>query len=419
MARRANATGPAAASLVLEAGPPAAGGACVARHEGQVVFVRHALPGETVRARVTERRAGYLRADAVEVLDASPDRVEPPCPYARPGRCGGCDLQHAAPAAQRSWKARIVEEQLRRLAGITRAVEVEELPGGSLGWRTRVRFAVDRRGRAGLHPHRSRRVLPVEDCLLAAPGVRALGVPGRRWAGARSVEAVAPTSMVDDATLLIEPWPGAGVRVPRDLPAGTSVLRADRAGVRVVRGSPDVHEHAMGRRFAVAAAGFWQVHPAAPDALTTAVLDGLGPVAGERAWDLYAGAGLFAAALAGAGAGVTALERDPGAAAHARANLAGLGASVRTGDVAAELGRLAPADVAVLDPPRAGAGAAVSAALAGLVGRRVVYVSCDPATLARDLATFTGAGWKLAGLRAFDLFPMTEHVECVAVLDRA
>jgi tRNA/tmRNA/rRNA uracil-C5-methylase (TrmA/RlmC/RlmD family) len=260
-------------------------------------------------------------------------------------------------------------------------------------------------------------VLPVADCLLATPGVRALEVPARRWTGAREVEAVVP-SRGDDAALLVDPWPGAGVRVPPQLPARVAVLRPGRGRATALRGSADVAEVAIGRRFSVAAAGFWQVHPAAPEVLVSAVLAALGPLTGERALDLYAGAGLFAVALAAAGATVTAFERDPVAAAHARANLTGFGASVRTGDVAAGLAAVGPADVAVLDPPRSGAGPAVSAAVAGLVSRRVVYVSCDPATLSRDLATFTGAGWELAGLRAFDLFPMTEHVECVAVLDR-
>src|SRR5689334_22485470 len=174
----------------------------MARHEGRVVFVRHALPGERVLARVTEDRGGsFCRADAVSILRASPSRVEPPCPYAHPGGCGGCDLQHAAPAAQRELKASVVREQLSRLGGVVSVDGVEELPGGSLGWRTRVQFAVDPAGRAGLHPHRSREVVPIEQCPIAAPRISSLGLTDLPWPGLAAVEAVV-TSGGDDAVVL-------------------------------------------------------------------------------------------------------------------------------------------------------------------------------------------------------------------------
>src|SRR3712207_7118362 len=169
-------------------GPVAHGGHCVARHDGRVVFVRHALPGERVVVRFTEdRQPGFCRADAVEVLASSPERVERPCPYSGPGRCGGCDWQHVAPAHQRRLKADVVTEQFARLAGMDVAVEVEELPGGPLRWRSRARFAVDRAGRPGLHPHRSRDVLPLADCpITMAPAAEA--VLSRTWRGAGAVD---------------------------------------------------------------------------------------------------------------------------------------------------------------------------------------------------------------------------------------
>src|ERR687898_1167124 len=152
-------------------GPVARGGHCVPRHEGRVVFVRHALPGERVVVRVTEdRQPGYCRADAVEVLEAAADRVPRPCPYSGPGRCGGCDWQHVAPEGQRRLKAAVVREQLTRLAGLSdddavvRDLAVEELPGGPLRWRTRARFAVDRAGAPGLRRHRSHDLVLLDDC---------------------------------------------------------------------------------------------------------------------------------------------------------------------------------------------------------------------------------------------------------------
>src|SRR3954462_10297724 len=174
--------------LELTVGPVAHGGHCVARHEGRVVFVRHTLPGERVVVRVTEDRPpGYCRADAVRVLEASPDRVERPCPHSGPGRCGGCDWQHVDPAAQRELKAAVVREQFARLAGLEVDVTVEDLPGGPLRWRSRARFAVDRSGAAGLRRHRSHEVVVLDDCpITVETGARA--VLGQRWPGAGAVD---------------------------------------------------------------------------------------------------------------------------------------------------------------------------------------------------------------------------------------
>jgi tRNA/tmRNA/rRNA uracil-C5-methylase (TrmA/RlmC/RlmD family) len=399
----------------LTVGPVAHGGHCVARHEGRVVFVRHALPGERVVARVTEdRHPGYCRADAVQVLEAAPGRVERPCPHSGPGLCGGCDWQHVDPAEQRRLKATVVREQLARLAGLDDVeVAVEELPGGPLRWRSRARFAVDRSGAAGLRRHRSHDVVVLDDCPI-------------------TVETAAQA-------VLRRPWPGAGaVDVAVDSTGAVTTTRLDRRGrptaSRVVRPGGDLPEEPVGRAerraggrdWEVEGTGFWQVHPAAADALVGAVLDAAQARAGETVLDLYAGVGLFGGALApavGESGRVVCVEADAAACAAADANLAALPqAEVWQGEVDAEglqglleeLGR-AP-DVVVLDPPRAGAGTAVSRLLAATGARAVVYVACDPAALARDVAAFGDAGYRLAGVRAFDAFPMTAHVECVALL---
>ncbi|GLZ13268.1 putative RNA methyltransferase [Actinomadura sp. NBRC 104425] len=428
--------------LELEVGGVGNGGVCVARHEGRVVFVRHALPGERVRARVTERTKRFLRADAVEVLEASPDRVQPPCPFAGPGRCGGCDWQHVSLPAQRRLKAAVVAEQLRRVAGIERTVVVEELPHApdGLGWRTRVQFAVRRDGAVGLHRHRSHDIEPIDECLIAHPGVEAMGIERKPWRGAASVEGVVSAATGDRVVVVRG---GAKARVPRlDVP------------VRVLRGRPEpgkpvpyVREEVSGRLFQVSGGGFWQVHPGAAQVLTDAVLDALRPRPGEIALDLYSGAGLFAAALGervGPDGLVVAVESDAQAVRDAKFNLRDLPqVAVERGavaDVIAELefgradggsdraqpkrgdhrggSRVRGADVVVLDPPRAGAGREVVEHVARLADRRIAYVSCDPATLARDLAYFADRGWTLANLRAFDAFPMTRHVEVLAVLDK-
>jgi tRNA/tmRNA/rRNA uracil-C5-methylase (TrmA/RlmC/RlmD family) len=396
----------------LEIGDPTHGGACVARHEGRVVFVRHTLPGELVRARVTAVARTFAHADAVEVLRASPDRVTPPCLLAGPGKCGGCDSQHVSVSAQRRNKGMVVAEQLHRIAGIARNVNVEELPGNAdgLGWRTRQRYAVDSAGVVGFRAHRSRRVVPVNQCLLSHPNVEKTGVTRRRWEGAAEVMVTA-----------------AGTP-PQTVVA---VRRAAGSGVRPVRvsGPSVVTEQAAGRQWSVAASGFWQVHPAAADTLAGVVVEALDPRPGESALDLYGGVGVFGGVLAqrlGATGRLVIVEANAEACRHARMNLADLSAEetphvdvvCATVDQALSAQSSLPhiVDVVVLDPPRSGAGRSVVMAITAKKPRSVAYVSCDAATLARDVAVFVQQGYQLTALRVFDAFPMTSHVECVALL---
>jgi tRNA/tmRNA/rRNA uracil-C5-methylase (TrmA/RlmC/RlmD family) len=365
-------------------GPVAHGGHCVARipagpaepGPGRVVFVRHTLPGERVVAEITEGGDGdrFWRADAVEVLEAAPERVPAPCPYAGPGRCGGCDFQHVAPAAQRQLKAAVVREQLSRLAGLDLDVEVEAVPP-TLRWRTRMRYVELPGGRRGLRRHRSQEIIAVDDCLIDAGRA---GAPGGRHVVDTAPETVATTF-----------------------------------GTHTFSTVPD---------------GFWQSHLEAPRVLVETVMRALGPVPGERVLDLYAGVGLFAAFLAdavGPRGSVVAVEGDREACWHAGANLGRdlvrAPAAVVHGPVDRVLASSydEPFDLVVLDPPREGARRKVVGQIVDRAPRRVAYVACDPASLARDLATFAGLGYPLRRLTAFDLFPMTHHVECVAVLERS
>ena len=383
--------------LELEIGAVANLGYCVARHEGRVVFVRHALPGERVVARVSEDRGGsFCRADAIAIVRPSPDRVEPPCEAAGPGRCGGCDWQHVTPAAQRLLKAEVVRELFSRIGRLpVPELTVEEVPGGPLGWRTRAQFAVDRSGRPGLRRHRQHAIQPLADCPLVVPAIRPVLAAGQRKPG--TVLDVAATSCGE---LAIQERSG------RSRPAGEVI-----------------HERALGRRWQVHVGGFWQVHPAAAETLVDCVLGMLAPRAGERALDLYAGVGLFTAALAetvGPAGAVIGIESDPVSAADGVANLTDLAqAQMQTGDVAELLDPIGSADIVALDPPRAGAGRAVMTALTELGARAIAYVSCDPATLAADVRVAADSGYRLSTLRAFDLFPMTHHIECVALLQPA
>jgi tRNA/tmRNA/rRNA uracil-C5-methylase (TrmA/RlmC/RlmD family) len=405
--------------IEIDVGPVAHGGHCVSRVDGRVVFVRHALPGERVRAVVTEERSSFLRADAVEILSAAPDRVEPPCPYARPGRCGGCDFQHATPAAQLRLKAAVVREQLARLAGLPDfPVRAEPLPanragrgpeaasepassGGPLGWRTRVQYAVDDAGTVGLRKFRSHEIVPIDRCRIAHPEIQALPVTSTQWPPGSSVEVI--RSSLDETP--------------------TVLVRQSRRS-SVVSGVAEVSEWAVGRRWTFPATVFWQVHPAAADTFAGAVLDLLAPEPGERVWDLYGGVGLFAAVLAdavGAEGRVTVVESDGDAVAAGRRNLFDL-RQVRfvRADVAQALANphLRSADIVVLDPPRSGAGRRVVELLVRAAPRAIAYVACDPASLARDVRTFGELGYRLVEARAYDAFPMTHHVEVIALLVR-
>jgi tRNA/tmRNA/rRNA uracil-C5-methylase (TrmA/RlmC/RlmD family) len=380
----------------VEVGPVAHGGHCVARHEGRVLFVRHTLPGEQVMVRVTDAsHARFWRADAVEVLVPSPDRVPVRCPIAGPGLCGGCDFQHVDLAGQRRLKTAVVAEQLQRLAGISWDGEVVGVDtpdtADGLHWRTRMRYQVDDEGRAGLRAARSHEVVPLPEQGCPIAHRRTPSVVADRWPVGSELIAVASA---DSTALLLDG--------------------------RLQQGDAELSEQAAGRSWEVAASGFWQVHPAAADTLVAAVLEGLAPQPGEQAFDLYCGVGLFAGALAETGCRVWGLESSHSAILTARRNLEDLGDRVRlrADRVERGLGRLPRrADLVVLDPPRSGAGKEVMAAVLSRHPRAVAYVACDPAALARDVAIFAEHGYRTTALRAFDLFPMTHHLECVALLE--
>ncbi|GGZ35500.1 putative RNA methyltransferase [Streptomyces inusitatus] len=421
----------------VEVGPVAHGGHCIARTDGgRVLFVRHTLPGEKIVARVTDgdEDSRFLRADAVRIIEPAKDRIEAPCPFSGPGKCGGCDWQHVKPGAQRRFKGEVIAEQLQRLAGLTpeeagwdgtvMPAPGDKVPAGEVpAWRTRVQYAIDEDGRAGLRKHRSHDVEPVDHCMIAAPGVSELGIEKRVWPQMASVEAIAATGSSDRQVILT---PAPGGRLPLvELDKPVSVMRVDErdGGVHRVHGRAFVRERADGRTYRVGSGGFWQVHPQAADVLVKAVMQGLMPRKGETALDLYCGVGLFAGAIAervGDQGAVLGIESSKRAVEDARHNLRDLErVRVEQGKVDQVLPRtqITEADLIVLDPPRAGAGKQTVRQLAALSPRRIAYVACDPAALARDLGYFREAGYRPRTLRAFDLFPMTHHVECVAILE--
>lgn len=440
----------------MRLGAPGHGGFCVGRHEGRVVFVRHGLPGELVRARVTEDRGGsFCRADAVEIIEASADRVPATCPVSGPGGAGCCDFSFATPAAQRALKATVVAEQLRRLAGIEREVAVEPIGDEVVGgWRTRVRLVVDAAGRAGVHRYRSTEVIP--DLRCPQPVAGALdGVAERSWTpgadlvvavdgdGVRHIVELAPAAEADRAgTRPATPRGGTrgrGQRPARHRESGRPAADErgavrDRAAARksatnapreewVMAGSGRAVEYVAGRRWELSATGFWQAHHGAAQRYSDLVAEWSGLEPGGSGWDLYSGVGVFAARLGeqtGQTGAVSAVESARSAVADGTAALRDLPwVQLHAGRVErwAREATTTP-DVVVLDPPRAGAGKEVVAAVTDADPRRIIHIGCDPAAFARDLGLYLDAGYHLAELRAFDAFPVTHHVECVALLDR-
>ncbi len=360
----------------VKVGPVAHGGHFVARVDGRVVFVRHAITGEVVDVRLTEVGRRFARGDAISVRRASPSRVVPPCPIA--GRCGGCDFQHVEPGFSRELKRQVVAELLDHLAGHAFTGEVAEVAPSPLGWRTRMRYHAGPDGRAGMLAHRSNEVVP-----LPAGGCR-----------------------IADPSIANPPDGGEVLGV-----AGSDGSRFSAPG-----DEGTVTEAVGDASYRVAVDGFWQAHARAPEVLVARVLEGLRPQPGETALDLYCGVGLFAGALVTAGATVWGIEGDRRAVELARENVPG--ARFFAGDVARRLDRVPRrVSLVVLDPPRVGAGAAVLASVARRRPRAIAYVACDPAALGRDLRTAEGLGYRPTSVTAHDLFPLTHHVECVAILE--
>jgi tRNA/tmRNA/rRNA uracil-C5-methylase (TrmA/RlmC/RlmD family) len=373
------------------------GGHFIARHGGAVIFVRHAVPGERVRISITSSGSSFNRGDVIEVLEASPDRVVAPCSFAHRNGCGGCDFQHINLTHQRALKADVIREQFSRIAAMDVVVEVEEI-AEPLHWRTRLIATANHEGRLGFFASRSHTVIPVDDCLIAVKNMNVHELATRSWKPGVRIEVSASSN--NERTIALSPKTGEGK-------------------ARLTEGNLIVHEEIKGRTLEVSQDSFWQSHINAPTVLSEVVLDYAQLMESDHVLDLYGGVGLFTSSMiefVGANGSIDLLEGSKSATADAKRNFANNpNIKIHLGDVAKLLPRVSDADVIVLDPPREGAGKIVIAEIARLQPRAIVYVSCDPASLARDSAYLKTFGYSLRTLRAFDLFPMTHHVECVAL----
>jgi 23S rRNA (uracil1939-C5)-methyltransferase len=397
----------------------AAGGDGIGHLEdGRVVFVPRTAPGELVALRDLKPSRRFARARVATIVEPSPDRVEPRCAHYTADDCGGCQLQHVAVPMQRTARAAFVGDALRRLARLDVADPPLEPAEREFGYRTKLTLAAAPDGRRiGLHPlDRPDAVFQLDRCHLAAESLMEL------WTVLRRHRGLMPPGL-DRLVLRLDRAGGRHViaKVRGTVvwtKAPTFAGELDRAQVPTTlwwQPEGGVARVLAGRPNGAPAPVFEQVNPGMGDRARAFAVDRLGPVRDAGVWDLYAGIGETTAALAAGGARVESVERDPRAVAHAEA--AGPSARRHTGSAEAAVGRLEPADFVVTNPPRTGMDAVVTAAIAAGRPRRIVYVSCDPATLARDIVRL-GPGFRLVEARAFDQFPQTAHVETVAVLDR-
>jgi tRNA/tmRNA/rRNA uracil-C5-methylase (TrmA/RlmC/RlmD family) len=394
---------PALAHLTLTVGAPANGGSCVARHDGRVVFVRYALPGERVRVRVTADRGSYWHAETVEVVEPSDDRSASLCPIAGVDGAGCCDLAFVDPAAARALKAEVVSNQLARLGNYQWEDTVQPISAaGPTGWRTRIKLDVGADGRPGFHRYHSDELVADLNC------------------------GQLPPEMIDGLTDVAWP-PGAHLHVVVDDDGQRHVARTVRHGRRnstdVVEGSYQGVQRAGRHSWQVPVTAFWQAHRDAARTYSDLVGDWARPDPGMTAWDLYGGAGVFAAVLGdavGESGQVVSVDSSRAATRSARATLADLPqVSVITDSVRRALtAQRAGADVAVLDPPRGGAGREVIDLLAAAEVPRIIHIGCEAASFARDIGLYQRHGYAVDKISVFDSFPLTHHIECVALLTR-
>ena len=377
--------------ITVEIGPIAHGGHFIARHKGQVVFVRYGITGEEAVVEITSTSSKLARGDAIEILKPSKDRVVPPCKYAVPGGCGGCDFQHIEISAQLELKRSVIREQFSRLGRIEMDLDVLPAePTNGLHWRTRMDFAISKNGKPGLYSARSKEVTEIDQCLIAVEAINDPAMFSRSWKGDDRLEVAVSSS------------------------GEKNVSR----GGRSISGPTQLHEVVGEHTYEISPTSFWQSHSAAPKTLSKLVMDLMALRPGDQVCDLYGGVGLFTAPMAedvGDIGKVHLIESSHRATQDALKMFEkSKNVVVHSGRVEQKLPLINRVDVILLDPPRTGAGDMVVKQMIAKKPRTIVYVSCDPASLARDARALEEGGYHLNHIVGFDLFPMTQHVECVA-----
>jgi len=395
------------------------GGSALGRHEGRVIFVPYAIPGELVRVRLTEEHTRWARAELVEVVRPSPHRVEPPCPYFGPDRCGGCQFQHIDYDAQVRFKQEVVADQLARIGKLD--VPVEEPIGAAQPWdyRNNVQFHVTDEGYLGFLTADTNNIIPIEDCLIIDPLLDEVWTAfDMHWPEIYRLSLRCGSATGDRMAIFeLDEYQDFDIEV--DFPVSCILMMPDGESV-VLMGDTSLVEYVAGRDYRISAGSFFQVNTGGAEALVALVREVLELRRGDTLLDLYCGVGLFGLALAGEVGRVVGIESDPSAAADFVVNAGDLdNVELLEGKAQQVLhGVEGPVDLVVLDPPRAGAGERALGEVARLGPRRIAYVSCDPATLARDARHLVDAGYHLEVVQPLDMFPQTFHVESVNLFMR-
>ena len=427
-------------SQIVEITKPIYGGQFLARVEGKAIFVPLTLPGEQARIRITQNKSGYSTAEAVEILNASPQRIPPACPHF--GACGGCNYQHTGYQNQLAFKQSILRETLER-GGVTPPDQIHVLAANPWSYRNRIRLAFDSSGRPGYRGRKSHAVIPIAQCPIAAPLLLAAA-----QAAAEILERVPPNLRPAESLLFCDPAESAllatffapataGIhleplaralhgRIPALI--GAQLASDGRPGhpARTLAqwGSASLAYPAAGFNYRVDQGAFFQVNRWLVDGLVQQVTANQ---SGALAWDLFAGVGLFARKLTERFERVVAVESAPSAVEALAANLQGTSGTavptptldfLRASIASGRPGLIVP-DLIIVDPPRTGLGAEITALLAQIAAPALVYVSCDPATLARDLRALIASGYAVQSVTLADLFPQTFHLETIVHLRRA
>jgi 23S rRNA (uracil1939-C5)-methyltransferase len=423
----------AAPPQLVQIEKPIYGGAFLARVEGKAVFVPLALPGERARVRIIEDKRGYATAETEEIVEAAAERVAPACPHF--GSCGGCQYQHADYAAQLAFKQTILRETLER-GGVQAPEKIAVLAAEPWAYRNRIRLAFDSEGNAGYRGRQSHAVIPIAECPIAAPRLVQAALDAakffRKFAVSSRPAELSLFSNAQEDTLLASVFTAGTAQVPltdyfdallQEVPLIRGVELVELHHGQTPRtigqaGAVSLSYHSAGFDYRVDHGAFFQVNRWLVGELVERVTGGYG---GGLAWDLFAGVGLFARRLAGSFGRAVAVESAPAAMAALAQNLAGTSATAvksTTLDFLGSAHKGERPDLVVIDPPRTGLGADVTALLGQIAAPAMVYVSCDPATLARDLRALIGAGYAIERITLADLFPQTFHLETVVRLRR-
>ncbi len=396
------------------------GGSAIGHHAGRAIFVPYAIPGERIAARITDDRTRYAFAEGVTLLDPSPHRVTPRCGHFGPGRCGGCHFQHIDYAAQLDYKRAIVIDQFKRIGGFANVTVHPAIPSpDEWSYRHHATFHVDDGGNLCYIGTDNSTLIPVEECPIIRPELLDL-LNELDFEDIAELERVRLQSGSDgDLMVILSTKDDQAPELEVNMPVSINFLLSDNEPVNLI-GSSNLSYTVHGRRFRVTAGGFFQVNLPQADKLVDLVLDRLNLQGGETVLDLYAGVGLFTAFLAERASLVTSIESYPPAVTDADENLADLdNVDLIEGSVEDVLSELEDAyDAVVIDPPRTGVEPVVIDILDALGPRTIVYVSCEPATLARDAKRLAAKGFRLVDVQPVDMFPQTYHIECVAHFTR-